>query len=111
MFAEMLADQIISLAWIRCLQEEGCDFVNKQTGNIEKDELIIYKALEDKSNLFDVPSAKASHWGFEKNILEVYGSYCLFNTDEKILSYLYSNDLKASLQSKIKKIKEGKKRG
>lgn len=104
-----LAQQIIALAWIRCLQEEGVDFVNKQTGDVEKDERVIYEAFETQSGLFDMPSAKASPWGLEKNLLEVYGSYCLYNDDEDLLALLLSGDLRREVKENIQSLRERKK--
>jgi hypothetical protein len=98
---KLLTNQIVSLAWIRCLQEEGVDFVNKETGIPEKDERVIYEAFESQSGLFDVPKANASRYGIEKNILEVYGSHCLYNDDPYLLNLLLNEDLKRSLLDKI----------
>lgn len=101
----LLAKQIIALSWIRCLQEEGVDFVNKQTGLPEKDERVIYDAFESNSGLFDVPKANASKWGMEKNLLEVYGSHLLYNEDPYLLSLLLSTELRREITTKIQSLK------
>lgn len=106
--AAMLADQLISLAWIRCVQEEGVDFVNKQTGAVEKDEKVIYEAFENDSGIFDMPAAKGSRWGLEKNILEVYGSYLIFGENEKLDEILISVEMKSILKAKIQTLRNSK---
>jgi len=105
---EMLVDQLVALSWIRCLQEEGYDFVNKKTNVVEKDEKVIYQAFENQTDDFDLPKAKGSHWGLEKNLLELYGSYCLYSEDDRILSVLMSASMRNLIQAKIKIIKESK---
>jgi hypothetical protein len=104
----MLASQICALAWIRCLQEEGYNFINKETGHPEKDERVIYEAFETQSGLFDMPAAKASRYGLEKNLLEVYGSYCLYNDDEELLSLLFSRQVKRHIKDNINTLKKEK---
>ena len=81
----MLVKQINSMAWIRCCMEEGVDFLNKQTGEIEKNEFIIYDNLENHTGLFDVPNAHVSPTGMEKNLLEVIGYYIAYSDDEYLL--------------------------
>lgn len=100
-----LASQVLALAWIRCLQEEGYTFHNKETGEPEKDERVIYQAFETQSGLFDMPSAKASRYGLEKNILEVYGSYCLYNDEDGLLAMLLSPTVKDLILDNIQSLK------
>jgi len=105
---EMLSSQLIALAWIRCLQEEGVDFVNKETGEVEKDERVIYEAFENETGAFDMPMAKGSRWGLEKNIIEVYGSYILYNENEQLDQVFISSEMRDIIRSKIETIREAK---
>lgn len=103
----ILLHQIIALSWLRTLQEEGVDFINKSTGKPEKDEMVIFEAFENQTGMFDMPKANASRWGMEKNILEVYGSYCLYTTDPYLRNLLVSPNLVSLIKDKIETIKKG----
>ena len=95
----------ISVAWIRCLIEEGVDFVNKLTGETEEDEMVIFRNLQGKTGAFDVPSAKCSPRGMEKNLLEVYGNLCLRNENPQAEEIIRSKEFKSALFSHIERIR------
>ena len=103
--AAMLVNQIVAIAWLRCVIEEGVDFVNKQTGAVERNEQVVYASLEAHEGIFDVPAAKGSKLGLEKNILEVLGSYTLNIEDDELLSVLTSSSLRAQIKDKIEEIR------
>jgi len=103
---DLVVQQIVALAWIRCVQEEGVDFVNKYTGAIETDEILIYDSLQKQEGLFDVPAAKGSKWGLEKNMLEVIGGYLLYSEDPQILTVMTSQTFKQHVKNKIEEIRQ-----
>ena len=98
---EMLVEQITALAWIRCVQEEGVDFVNKSNGLVESDEMAILSSFQQNLGYFDMPKANASPLGFEKNLLEVLGGYLLYGEDSKTNMILNTNSFKEKLMSKL----------
>ena len=95
----------ISVAWIRCLIEEGVDFVNKQTGETEENEMVIFKHLQGKTGAFDMPSAKCTPRGLEKNLIEVYGNLCLKNENLKVEDIIRSSEFKSAIFSHIERIR------
>ncbi len=102
----MMVDQIVSLAWIRCCMEEGVDFVNKGTGETERDERKVYEAFENKTGEFDLPKARVSPNGFEKNILEVLGSYLLYNDNGHIQEMMRAADFRTLMLRKIEELRK-----
>jgi len=103
--AEMLAKQIIGLSWIRCCMEEGVDFRNKQTGEVESNERVIFDNFEHQTGVFDLPSCKVSPYGMEKNLLEVIGSYTIYNKSPGIRDILFSEAFSEKIDSKIQEIR------
>lgn len=95
----------ISVAWIRCLIEEGVDFVNKLTGETEEDEMVIFRNLQGKTGAFDVPTAKSTPRGMEKNLLEVYGNLCLRNENPQAEEIIRSQEFKAAMSAHIERIR------
>jgi len=102
---QMLIEQIVSLAWIRCLVEEGVTFIHKQTSEVVKDEKRIYQALQAKTGEFDVPAANASPAGMEKNILEVIGHYLIYTENYHIQQILQTPDFSTLIKNKIDKVR------
>lgn len=102
---KLLTDQVIALSWFRCLMEEGYDFVNKVTGDIETNEITIYKHFQQNSGTFDLPAAKCSPKGLEKNILEVVGNLLIYNTNPAIAQMLQSDEFTTAIKMKIEKIR------
>jgi len=100
---EMLIKQVLALAWIRCVIEEGVDFKNKRTNKLERDEKVIYQALETSSGEFDVPAARGSKYGLEKNIHEVLGGFVLQGAPE-ILKLMLSNAFRTQITTKLGEI-------
>jgi len=85
--------------------EEGVDFVNTLTNQIEKDALVVYQNFQAKTGTFALPNAKVSHKGFEKNILEVLGHYLAFNENDQISDILASADFRYLMRKKIETIR------
>ena len=102
---KLLIDQVIALGWFRCLMEEGYDFINKVTGDIETNEITIYKHFRENTGTFDLPSAKCSPRGLEKNLLEVIGNLVVYNTNPAITDALQSTEFINAIQMKIEKIR------
>jgi hypothetical protein len=102
---EMLVTQCISLAWFRCLMEEGFDFVNKQTGEIETNEVTIYRKLHAGSGEFDMPAAKCSPKGLEKNLLEVIGNLVVYNTNLSVKEALNTSQFTDAIKQHIEKVR------
>lgn len=101
MNTELLIKQITSLAWIRAAIESGVDFVNKETAESELDEVKIYTNFENKTGLFDVPNANVSPKIFEKNVLEVIGSYVLNSKNPELLRTLLTSEFRRGIIEKI----------
>lgn len=98
-------DKILTLAWIRCLMEEGVDFISTKTGKPESREIAI---LDDWANMrgeFVVPQANASPKGLEKNINEVLGNFLLTDSSPDMQAVLVSRDFKSYMRSKIDQIR------
>jgi len=108
-YEKMLVDQILKIAWIRCCMEEGVDFINKQTGKPEKDEMVILNNFESQTGNFDIPKANASFKGMKKNILEVLGLYLLYNDDDELISTLVSPTFKFAILKAIEDIENKEK--
>lgn len=102
---EMLVTQTIALGWFRCLMEEGYDFVNKLTGEIETNEVMLYRHFQQNSGAFDLPSAKCSPTGLEKNLLEVIGNLVVNNDNPDIAVLVQSSDFKKAIKTRIEKIR------
>ena len=103
---KMLVDQIVSLAWIRCCMEEGVDFINLHTGGTERDERTIYAAFENRTGEFDVPKARVSPSGFEKNILEVVGSYTLYQDNGQVREIMQAPEFRTLMDRKIQELRK-----
>lgn len=103
---EILAEHVVALAWIRCVQEEGVNFKNKRTGQVERDEKVIFDAFQKNLGHFDLPAAKGSKQGLEKNILEILGGYLLQTSDNSVLQVLFSQTFRSLIQNKIDGIRE-----
>lgn len=106
MDTKLLTDQVIALGWFRCLMEEGYDFINKVTGDIETNEITIYKHFRENTGTFDLPAAKCSPRGLEKNLLEVIGNLVVYNTNPAIADALQSTEFIQAIQTKIEKIRD-----
>lgn len=102
---EMLVTQVIALAWFRCLMEEGFDFKNKLTGEVETNEITIYRNLQAKTGAFDMPAALASPRGLEKNLLEVIGNLVIYNTNPAVKDAINSVEFTDAVQKHIHKIR------
>jgi len=102
---ELLVTQVISLSWFRCLMEEGFDFVNKLTGEIETNEITIYRNFQANTGAFDLPTAKCSPKGLEKNLLEVIGNLVIYNTNPAVKDVLNSVEFTDAVQKHINKIR------
>ena len=105
---EMLTKQVISLAWFRCLMEEGYDFVNKMTGEIETNEITIYRNFQANTGAFDMPAALCSPKGMQKNLYEVIGNLIIYNTNPAITDAVNSVEFKTVIQKHIEDIKNRK---
>ncbi len=101
-----LVTQVIALSWFRCLMEEGYDFYNKRTKEIEKNEVIIYQHFVKGTGIFDMPMANCSPLGLEKNTLEVLGNILLYNTNPEITKILVSSTFLNEVKEHIKKIRQ-----
>jgi len=102
---EMLINQVVSLGWFRCLMEEGYDFVNNVTGKIETNEITIYRNFQQNTGSFDLPAAKCSPKGLEKNLLEVIGNLVLYNTHPQVAEVLQSDVFKNAIKARIERIR------
>lgn len=102
---KMLVTQVIALSWFRCLMEEGVDFINKHTGEIERNEITIYRNFQQNTGAFDLPAAKCSPKGLEKNLLEVVGSLLVNNTNPTVKDVLVSSSFIDAIQAHIEKIR------
>jgi len=102
---DMLVTQVIALSWFRCLMEEGFDFVNKLTGEIENSEVVIYRNFQANTGAFDLPSAKCSPKGLEKNLLEVIGNLVIYNANPAIKETLNSDEFVDAVKAHIEKIR------
>ena len=102
---KIVVDQVVSLAWLRCCMEEGVDFVNRHTQEVERDERKIYAAFENKTGEFEVPKARVSPTGFEKNILEVVGSYLLNVNNHQVHEIMQTPDFKSTMNRKIQELR------
>lgn len=102
---KMLVEQCIALSWFRCLMEEGYDFVNKLTGEVEKNEMTIYKSFQQNAGLFDMPAAKCSPKGLEKNLFEVIGTLVVYNKNTTVSNVLQSEVFTKAIQEHIEKIR------
>lgn len=101
MTAQELGDRIVALAWIRCLMEEGVDFVSATTGVAEKSELAVLDDWSNQRGEFSVPKANAKPAWLEKNIYEVVGNFLLKEPTADILNILMSRDFRSHLIAKI----------
>ena len=102
---DMLITQVISLGWFRCLMEEGYDFKNRFTGEIETNEVVIFKNLQRNTGAFDMPAAKCSPRGLEKNLLEVIGNLVVYNSNEEIKAALMSTQFTDAIKDRIDRIR------
>lgn len=102
---KMLVTQVIALGWFRCLMEEGYDFVNKLTGETETNEVTVYKNFQQNSGAFDMPAAKCSPKGLEKNLLEVIGNLVLYNNNPQVIAALNSTEFTSAIKAHIEKIR------
>jgi len=105
MMNEILVNQVIALGFFRCLMEEGYDFRNKLTGEIEKNELVVYRNLHQHSGAFDMPAAKCSPRGLEKNLLEVIGNLTIYNSNPAVKNALNSVEFTDAIKVHIEKIR------
>ena len=102
---KMLVNQVIALSWFRCLMEEGYDFVNKLTGEVETNEVMIYRNLQQGTGVFDMPSAKCSPKGLEKNLLEVIGNLVVHNSSPAVKEVLNSSGFIDAIKVHIERIR------
>ena len=97
--------QITALSWLRCSMEEGVQYVNKHTQQVETDEILIYRNLEHRTGAFDLPSAKCSAKGLEKNVLEVVGNLHVWNKSTQIAQVLASPEFAVAMRKLIEDIR------
>jgi len=102
---ELIVQQVIVLSWFRCLMEEGYDFLHKKTGAVEKDELVVYRNFQKNTGAFDLPSAKCSPKGLEKNLLEVIGNLVINNKNPVVTEILISDAFKSDIHAHIRKVR------
>jgi hypothetical protein len=102
---EHLIEQIIALSWLRCLIEEGVEFVNKRSNEVETNEIIIYKNLQRQNGVFDLPSAKCSPKGLEKNIWEVVGNLLVYHQNPEVTQTLVTPEFASAIKALIEKIR------
>jgi len=102
---KMLVTQCVALSWFRCLMEEGVDFINKNTGEIERSEIIIFRNFQENTGAFDLPSANCSPKGLEKNLLEVVGNLLVYNTNPVVKEVLNSSGFTDAIKAHIEKIR------
>ncbi len=102
---DMLVKHVIALSWFRCLMEEGYDFINKFTQEIETNEVAIYTSFKNNTGAFDLPAAKCTPRGLEKNLLEVLGNLVLYNTNPDIFDVIKTKDFTDALKQHIQKIR------
>jgi hypothetical protein len=102
---ELLIEQITTLAWIRCAIEEGTTFTNNHTGEQSFDEIEIYTELKKQSGTFDLPAAKCTPNGVEKNTLEVLGNLVINNTNPEIAQLITTPEFKQSMRTLVEKIR------
>jgi len=85
--------------------EEGVDFVNKLTNEIETNEVVVFQNLKAKTGAFTLPDVLVSPKGLEKNLLEVIGSLVVHNDNPKVKEALLSEDFSMQIKDHIVKIK------
>lgn len=102
---DMLVTQVIALSWFRCLMEEGFDFINKITGEVETNEIVVYRSFQANTGAFDLPTAKCSPRGLEKNLLEVIGNLVVYNTNPAVKEVLNSEEFTDAVQMHMNKIR------
>lgn len=102
---EMLVSQVVALGWFRCLMEEGYDFINKVTGDVETNEVTIFKNFQQNTGAFDLPAAKCSPKGLEKNLLEVIGNLVIYNTNPELKQVLVSQEFSLAIKQHIDRIR------
>jgi hypothetical protein len=101
---ELLMEQITALSWLRCCIEEGVEFVNKRSNEIETNEIVIYKNLQRQNGVFDVPSAKCSPKGLEKNVWEVVGNIVVYHKNPEVTQTLVTPEFASAIKALIEKI-------
>lgn len=99
--ADILLDQILTLAWIRCAMEEGVNFISKKTKQREQSERAILLDWQNSTGEFDVPKANCSPSGVAKNVLEVVGGYIAYEWDEDITAVITSLPFRHKLKQKL----------
>lgn len=102
---ELLVKQVVALAWIRCVIEEGVDFIDKSTGKRIGDEIEIYRSFEAQEGRFDLPAAKGSRAGLEKNLLEIIGGYSVFSDEPETRALLNHPEFRKQIKHKIETIR------
>ena len=102
---KMLVTQVVALGWFRCLMEEGVDFINKHTGEIERSEITIFRNFQQNTGAFDLPAANCSPKGLEKNLLEVVGNLLVYNTNPVVKDVLVSSGFTDAVKAHIEKIR------
>jgi len=105
MAQDPLITHVVSLSWLRCAMEEGTDFVNKVTGDIETNEVVIYSNLQSNTGLFDLPASKCSPKGLEKNLLEVIGNLVVHNESQQIKESMLSPEFSQQIKDYIARIR------
>ena len=105
---ELFARQIITLSWLRCAVEEGTTFVNKQTGETEENELVIYSHIQSGTGVFDLPDVVCTPRGLEKNLYEVLGSFIVQNKSPEILEMVISPEFVELMERHVEDIKNRK---
>jgi hypothetical protein len=102
---DTLVTQVIALSWFRCLMEEGYDFINKVTGDVETNEINIFRNFEQNTGAFDLPTAKCSPRGLEKNLLEVIGNLVVYNSNQVVKETVSSTEFINAIKQHIEKIR------
>ena len=102
---DMLVTQVVALGWFRCLMVEGYDFINKMSGEVETNEVTIFRNFQQNTGVFDLPAAKCSPRGLEKNLLEVIGNLVVYNNNHAIKTTLSSTEFTTAIKQHIEKIR------
>jgi hypothetical protein len=100
------ANQLVSLAWIKCAMEEGIKFIDKTTGQPEYREMVVFQHFEHQTGAFDVPSAEVSPKGIERCLYETVGNFFVNNNNPDVRLMMDSPEFRSMLQQKVATIRE-----
>lgn len=97
--------QLVSLAWLKCAMDEGVKFINTKTGQVEKNEFVLFQHFEHKTEEFVLPKANVSPKGLERCLYEVVGRFLINNVNQETQFMLSAAEFRAGILEAIKKIK------